>query len=625
MVILNDELIRYIKDSTPPGTWYNCQSRDGNASFLFDILKIPDVSESEFDRLRKGSKLVASHVDGVCGIYTDTYKKKLHIAHTIAPNHRAAQASESQRRHRLGGWYPKIPDRYRDNYEKTSDLNDNNSSGNSGVSPMGIHVTSNPVDAHNESTPGNSAAPVAFISMETDPKSQSKTPVAHDIDDADAAANAFTSGTPAEIKIGDCVLKLRYHSTSNAGSQFNKKPGVVEEAILASLLRTFEEYPTDRKGIINPRATLNQGKRSRVYMRHIQSDGSSLKPKQLQRHAAIHRNSLSVMSGGNETTMTEIVARALRTNPEIWKRVLGCAGVPLSHKMTPTRAAAMIEDCNINPTVYMKVRLWLEAEFPELRSTFPSKQKIKELTKKIADAIAMDTGTIMLHSKKDHDKMVKVSFAGVVSYAQALLVTAHQSFNAGKKQLAGAPKGEVWGQDSCDAGQATNKYHHKWILGNEKTRMQSIREITTLCLYSSPGTADDFPNHKIAFWDRYAADRNRLAYGAVLLRVELNGNHIAPFFLTDYTPAPMAPLILTSSIKPAMLNKLRNDGQTWYAPAGGLIVLLTSEDEDGFVGIASVELPDLGCEFLNESLLGYLWDARSADQRRIYILQAGSS
>ena len=68
MVILNDELIRYIKDSTPPGTWYNCQSRDGNASFLFDILKIPDVSESEFDRWRKGSKLVASHVDGVLSL-----------------------------------------------------------------------------------------------------------------------------------------------------------------------------------------------------------------------------------------------------------------------------------------------------------------------------------------------------------------------------------------------------------------------------------------------------------------------------------------------------------------------------------------------------------------------------
>ena len=75
MAILNDELVSYIKDSTPPGTWYNCQSRDGNAGFLFDVLKIPDVTESEFDRWRKGSKLVASHVDGVCGIYTDTYKK----------------------------------------------------------------------------------------------------------------------------------------------------------------------------------------------------------------------------------------------------------------------------------------------------------------------------------------------------------------------------------------------------------------------------------------------------------------------------------------------------------------------------------------------------------------------
>ena len=132
--------------------------------------------------------------------------------------------------------------------------------------------------------------------METDPKSQSNTPVAHDIDDADAAANAFTSGTPPEIKIGDFVLELRYHSPSNAGSQFNKKPGVVEEVILASLLRTFEEYPTDRKGVINPRATLNQGKRSRVYMRHIQSDGASLKPKQLQRHAAIYRNSLNAIT-----------------------------------------------------------------------------------------------------------------------------------------------------------------------------------------------------------------------------------------------------------------------------------------------------------------------------------------
>ena len=58
MVVPNDELISYIKDYTQPGTWYNCQSRDGHASFLFDILKIPDVSESEFDRWRKGSKRV---------------------------------------------------------------------------------------------------------------------------------------------------------------------------------------------------------------------------------------------------------------------------------------------------------------------------------------------------------------------------------------------------------------------------------------------------------------------------------------------------------------------------------------------------------------------------------------
>ena len=218
-MVVNDDLISYIKGVTRPETWYNCQSRDGNAGFLFDILKIPDVTESEFDRWRKGSKLVASHVDGVCGIYTDTYKKKLHIAHTTKPNHRAAQTPESQHRHRVGGWCPKIPDRYRDSFKKTPDLNGNSSSANSGVSTMRTHVISNPVDAHNESVPGNSTSSVAFISMETDPKSQSKTPVAHDIDVADAAANAFTSDTPAEIKIGDCVLKLRYHSPSNAGSQ----------------------------------------------------------------------------------------------------------------------------------------------------------------------------------------------------------------------------------------------------------------------------------------------------------------------------------------------------------------------------------------------------------------------
>ena len=134
-------------------------------------------------------------------------------------NHRAARPSESKRRHRVGGCYAQIPDGYRDNFKENSNLNGNSNSANSGVSTMRIHVTSNPVDTHNESSPGNSAASVAFISMETDPKSQSKTPVAHDIDVADAAANAFTSGTPAEIKIGDCVLKLRYHSPSNAGSQ----------------------------------------------------------------------------------------------------------------------------------------------------------------------------------------------------------------------------------------------------------------------------------------------------------------------------------------------------------------------------------------------------------------------
>ena len=47
MVVVNDDLMSYIKDVTQPETWYNCQSRDGNASYLFNILSIPGLSEND--------------------------------------------------------------------------------------------------------------------------------------------------------------------------------------------------------------------------------------------------------------------------------------------------------------------------------------------------------------------------------------------------------------------------------------------------------------------------------------------------------------------------------------------------------------------------------------------------
>ena len=31
-------------------------------------------------------------------------------------------------------------------------------------------------------------------------------------------------------------------------------------------------------------------------------------------------------------------------------------------------------------------------------------------------------------------------------------------------------------------------------------------------IYFPPGTVEDFQNHEVAFWDRYAADRNRIVY-----------------------------------------------------------------------------------------------------------------
>ena len=44
-----------------------------------------------------------------------------------------------------------------------------------------------------------------------------------------------------------------------------------------------------------------------------------------------------------------------------------------------------------------------------------------------------------------------------------------------------------------------NNYNVKFIMQNSRSHVQSIREITTLCMYVATGTADDFANHKIAF------------------------------------------------------------------------------------------------------------------------------
>ena len=139
----------------------------------------------------------------------------------------------------------------------------------------------------------------------------------------------------------------------------------------------------------------------------------------------------------------------------------------------------------------------------------------------------METGTMELHSKKKHTTMKEVTYVRAVSFSQAFLVMAHESFLAGKRPLPGAPKGEIHAQDSADAGGSRNNYNVKFIMQNSRSHVQSIREITTLCMYVATGTADDFANHKLAFWDAFAEDRNRLAYGTVFCRVELAGIYIA--------------------------------------------------------------------------------------------------
>ena len=344
-----------------------------------------------------------------------------------------------------------------------------------------------------------------------------------------------------------------------------------------------------------------------MYKRLIGSYGGDLKPKQQKRQAEDLQQTLAVTTNGNQNTVASTVGRVLRNEEQLIRNVLPYTRVSLHGKMTPAKAASMIEGCGMNATQYMKVRLWLEAEFPLFRRSLPSRQAIKTLTSDHASSITMETGTMELHSKKKHTTMKEVAYVRAVSFSQALLVIAHESFLAGKRPLPGAPKGEIHAQDSADAGGSRNNYNVKFIMQNSRSHVQSIREITTLCMYVATGTADDFANHKIAFWDAFAEDRNRLAYGTVVCRVELAGIYIASFFLTDYTPVPFKPLMMVSEIETPMFTHLKEKEQTWHAPAGGFLVMLTTPGQKGIVGIASVDLP-----IAIGGIYEYLWGTNAA-------------
>ena len=80
-------LIEYIKYKTNEATWYSCKDYDGRtAEYLFNVLSIPDLDESIYQKWLKKEKI--TNRLNIDGFYVRYFGRggNLHVAHGTYPN-----------------------------------------------------------------------------------------------------------------------------------------------------------------------------------------------------------------------------------------------------------------------------------------------------------------------------------------------------------------------------------------------------------------------------------------------------------------------------------------------------------------------------------------------------------
>ena len=618
-----ETLIKYIRYKTKEATWYSCKDHDGRtAEYLFNVLSIPDLDECSYQKWMRKERITPSlNLDE---FYVRKFGRggNLYVAHGTYPNGNPGEVDQlspnAKKMKKPVLLPPHIPDGLTSETEiantavrtRVQDVECRSPGVINEEQQTGHSVVCNDA-SENSSARSAHTLPQQHTLHIDEPKSHcadasvEDMSIVHssDVNTHMKAAHMFMAGEePLRMTIGNYTINAKYDRVSDniVYDGLDSAPPLVE-VLTAAVVRGCENRA--RSDTFQLRGSFAHGGNKRTYMRitkgQKKSSTSSVSNRHIRRGVSSISTVSDTLSGGSDVRFVGLLAGTLRKKPYLFHEVVKRTGIPILQPMQPARVAALIEHVGITGNQYKQLKVRLEAEWPELKGSFAPAQIVRKKAGEVASSIAMETVTLKLNSKATNGRVTIMDAACVraISMKQAMLVIAHQSMMSGKTALDGQPPGEIWACLSCDAGGNRNGIYGRYLLKNSDSRVQSIREIYTLALYDATKTADDYANHKIAFWDKYGCEFDSLAYKTTMTSFFFEGMYLASIFVSEegHLPPPVDTFnrdLLMAEIGEEELVSLRNDKQTWDCAPGDHAIFVMSSETGCLVAVGSAIMQD---------------------------------